>query len=258
MATNTSFAGWDWHTKHVESRLKQGEYVSAETILVAAGPPRFEQVSFAGASAGSGGGIIAAGQAAPSSATAGAVYPIGLIENFGLSQNKQLQRLFEIGSKRSYFVPGRNIASFSLGRVLFWGPSLMRVMYAYYPQSKVILANGAPGGQGSNDDGIAIGGSAANDANYPNIVNAPGTVMGADPDGSKASFYVNLASDLFNQPLGLMIYMKDVRDHIFSAFYLEDCYIQAHQLNINASSVLVAEGVSGQCDTVVPVDISGS
>ena len=178
MATNTSFAGWDWHTKHVEERLKQGEYVSAETILVAAGPPRFEQVSFTGATAGSG-----AGKVAPSAAGAGAVYPIGLIENFGLSQNKQLQRLFEIGSKRSYFVPGRNIASFSLGRVLFWGPSLMRVMYAYYPQSKVILANGAKGGQGSNDDGIEIGGDKSS---YPEVVNVPGTVMGEDPDGSKA------------------------------------------------------------------------
>lgn len=255
MATNTSFAGWDWHTKHVEERLKQGEYVSAETILIAAGPPRFEQVSFKGAVIGGGGASIGNNQAAPSAAGAGAVYPIGLIENFGLSQNKQLQRLFEIGSKRSYFVPGRNIASFSLGRVLFWGPSLMRVMYAYYPKSKIILANGATGETTSNDDGIAIGGD---DASYPNVVNAPGTVLGNNPDGSKASFYINLASDLFNQPLGLMIYMKDIRDQIYSAFYLEDCYIQAHQLNLNASSVLVAEGVSGQCDTVVPVDISGS
>lgn len=245
--TNTSFAGWDWHTKHVEDRLKQGEYVSAETVLIAAGPPRFEQVSFASASAGGGG--VANPAAAP-----GAVYPIGLIENFGLSQNKQLQRLFEIGSKRSYFVPGRNIASFSLGRVLFWGPSIMRVMYAYYPQSKILLANGATGDEASNQDGINIAG---NEANYPNIINAPGTVMGTDAE-RKASFYINLASDLFNQPLGLMVYMKDVRDQIFSAFYLEDCYIQAHQLNLNASSVLVAEGVSGQCDTVVPVDISGS
>jgi hypothetical protein len=246
--TNTSFAGWDWHTKHVEDRLKQGEYISAETVLIAAGPPRFEQVSFAGAGASP----TNQGQTAPAAVEAGAVYPIGLIENFGLSQNKQLQRLFEIGSKRSYFVPGRNIASFSLGRVLFWGPSIMRVMYAYYPNSKILLANGANGEEESNQDGIYVAGK---EGDYPDIVNAPGTVMGNDPK-RKASFYVNLASDLFNQPLGLMVYMKDVRDQVFSAFYLEDCYIQAHQLNINASSVLVAEGVSGQCDTVVPVDIS--
>jgi hypothetical protein len=250
--TNTSFAGWDWHTKHVEDRLKQGEYVSAETVLIAAGPPRFEQVAFNGA----GSTIVAPGQAPPSAAGAGAVYPVGLLENFGLSQNKQLQRLFEIGSKRSYFVPGRNIASFSLGRVLFWGPSLMRVMYAYYPHSKILLANGSPADETSNEDGIYVAGKDV-DANAPNIVNAPGTVMGTDAE-RKASFYINLASDLFNQPLGLMVYMKDVRDQIFSAFYLEDCYIQAHQLNLNASSVLVAEGVSGQCDQVVPVDISGS
>lgn len=249
--TNTSFAGWDWHTKHVEDRLKQGEYVSAETILIAAGPPRFEQVSFANAGSTLVGG---SGDSKPSAVDAGAVYPIGLIENFGLSQNKQLQRLFEIGSKRSYFVPGRNIASFSLGRVLFWGPSIMRVMYAYYPHNKLLLANGATGEEESNNDGIFVSGK---EEEFPQIVNAPGTVMGNDAE-RKASFYINLASDLFNQPLGLMVYMKDVRDQIFSAFYLEDCYIQAHQLNINASSVLVAEGVSGQCDTVVPVDISGA
>jgi hypothetical protein len=250
VGTNTSFSGWDWHTKHVEDRLKQGEYVSAETILIAAGPPRFDQVAFAGA------GASAANQqnTAPAAVGAGAVYPIGLIENFGLSQNKQLQRLFEIGSKRSYFVPGRNIASFSLGRVLFWGPSLMRVMYAYYPHSKILLANGATADEASNEDGIFVAGK---DLDAPNVVNAPGTVMGSDAE-RKASFYINLASDLFNQPLGLMVYMKDIRDQIYSSFYLEDCYIQAHQLNLNASSVLVAEGVSGQCDTVVPVDISGA
>jgi hypothetical protein len=178
--TNTNFNGWDWHTKHVEQALQQGEYVSAETILIAAGPPRFEQVAFAkGTPADKSkpaqpakGTEIGAVQS--NSAGAGAVYPVGLIENFGLSQNKQLQRLFEIGSKKSYFVPGRNIASFSLGRVLFWGPSILRVLYAYYPNSKIILANGAMGDESSNIDGVSVGGAAAN---LPKIVNAPGTVM---------------------------------------------------------------------------------
>lgn len=252
--TNTNFNGWDWHTKHVEQALQQGEYVSAETILIAAGPPRFDQVAFAKGASSDKSKSTQNGNEIGASQASGAVYPVGLIENFGLSQNKQLQRLFEIGSKKSYFVPGRNIASFSLGRVLFWGPSILRVLYAYYPNSKIILANGAMGDEPSNKDGVSVGGAAEN---LPKIVNAPGTVMGTDPN-RKSSFYINLASDLFNQPLGLMIYMKDVRDQIFSAFYLEDCYIQAHQLNLNASSVLVAEGVSGQCDSVVPVDISGA
>jgi hypothetical protein len=54
-----------------------------------------------------------------------------VLENVGLSQSKQLQRLFEIGSSRSYFIPGRVIGSITLGRVLYHGPSLLKVLYAH-------------------------------------------------------------------------------------------------------------------------------
>jgi len=251
MAT-TNFSNWAWQTQHVESRLQQGEYVSAESVLIAAGPPSFSDVSFQNVASSA-----ASGADIPTGTQSGAVYPIGMVENFGLSQNKQLQRLFEIGSKRSYFIPGRNIGSFSMGRVLFWGPSLMRVMYAYYPESLITMANGALMSDSSNDDAIQLSGTA--DPSLPFIEVAPGTSAGAGlPADQKGAFYMNLASDLFNQPLGLLVYMKDVRDQVYSAFYLEDVFIQSHSLNVNASSVLVAEGISCQYDQLVPVSIDGA
>ena len=80
----------------------------------------------------------------------------------------------------------------------------------------------------------------------------------ADPQSTNADFYINLASDLFDQPLGLMIYLRDAQDEAYGAFYLEDTYLQAHSFNINASSVLVAEGVSAQYDKLVPIHIASA
>lgn len=244
---STTVNNWQWQSEHVERKLRQGEYVSAESVLIAAGPPRFDQVAFQGSTLGE-----SNDGAAGDNTTKGGVYPIGLIENFGISQNKQLQRLFEIGAKRSYFIPGRTMSSLNMGRVLFWGPSLMRVLYAYYPGIKVPMADGISLEEA--DDGVGING---NHDEAPDIKLAPGGVAG-EGVGRKASFFINLASDLFNQPLGLMCYLKDARDQVYGAFYLEDVFLQAHQFNINSSSVLIAEGVAAQFDVVVPVDVDGA
>ena len=121
-----SLNNWNFNTDHVQQDLKGGQFASAETTLVAAGPPRLQQ-----ASSGAG--------------STGTVYPIGLLENISISQSKQLQRLFEIGSSRSYFIPGRVVGSVSLGRVFYYGPSLLRVIYAYYRND----ANGVQIGDGA-------------------------------------------------------------------------------------------------------------
>ena len=40
MATGTtSFSNWDFHNFHVQQELIGGQFVNAETTLVAAGPP---------------------------------------------------------------------------------------------------------------------------------------------------------------------------------------------------------------------------
>ena len=245
MAVADLFSSWNVGDRAVDPVLLKGKYINARSTLIAAGPPSYAQLSDSG--------ISAAG-------AAGAVYPIGFVENFGMSQQKNLQRMFEIGSDRSYFIPGRTMASANLGRVLFHGPSLLRVMYAYYPQSKIEGLNTA----GTTDNlKIAFTSNASNDNCMPIITESPGTAAPETPcdkastgGGVNPTFYMNLASTLFDHPMGLLVYMRDINNEYYSAFYLEFSYVTAHNMNINASSTVVAEGVGLQFDRVVPVDLS--
>jgi hypothetical protein len=234
----TSIANWKFFQNHVQSELQGGQFVSAATILIAAGPPRLRDAA----------GAVAADGGANKSEIA---FPIGVIENFGMSQNRQLQRMFEIGSKRSYFVPGRTIGSVSLGRVLFFGPSLLRVLYAYYPTSLLKFKGGPDVAHPLNSR------LAEKDlkTRTPVVQDRPGFGRPVADPSLNADFWINLASDLFDHPFGLLCFLRDAQNDAYGAFYLEDTNIQAHQLNVNASSVLVAEGTSAQYDKVVPINI---
>ena len=234
----TSLANWKFHENHVQSELQGGQFISAATILIAAGPPRLADAS----------GALPAGLAGK----AEIAFPIGVVENFGMSQNRQLQRMFEIGSKRSYFIPGRTIGSVSLGRVLFFGPSLLRVMYAYYPTSKF---SDFPSGNVANP--LANNLTTKDLGNRtPKVLDKPGFGAKQNDRALNADFWVNLASDLFDHPTGLLVYLRDAQNEAYGAFYLEDVNLQAHQFNVNASSVLVAEGTSAQYDKLIPVNIA--
>lgn len=236
MAT-TSFSNWDFSNYHVQQELKGGQFVSAETSLIAAGPPELGSVG---------------PQGAGSTANVGTVYPIGLLENAGLSQSKQLQRVFEIGSSRSYFIPGRVIGSISLGRIFYYGPSLLRVMYAYYQNS----SNNINIGTAAQDSTVTLpdGGTAPDP--LARLLNSGGSTFHAlRQSPGEDYFFVNLASDLFNQATGLAFYFKDANYNSVGAFYLENLYVQGHQFSVSSGSVMVMEGASAQYDRIVPIKV---
>lgn len=231
-----SFAEWSFGDKAIDPIMLQGKYINARSTMLAAGPPQFSDLS----SNGTDGEMV---------------FPLGFIENFGITQQKNLQRMYEIGSDRAYFIPGRTLCSSNLGRVLFHGPSLMRVLYAYYPQSKINLTSDTP----ADEVKISYTSDSTQTDCLPFIEESPGTVINADdctPSEQSPTFYMNLASNLFDHPLGLLVYMKDIKNEYYSAFYLEQCYITTHNMNINATSTVVAEGVGLQFDRIVPVDMS--
>lgn len=207
-----SFVNWDFRNSHVQEELLSGEFINAESTLIASGPPQISQAQ-AGANSTS------------------VVFPIGLLENFGLSQSKQLQRLFEIGSSRSYFVPGRVIGSVSLGRIQYHGPTLLRVLYAYYKPIGEVREGALLDLQAVTPDSLA------------RIRVAPG----------EDNFWLNLGSDIFNQPFGLAVYFKDAMDSTVGAIYLETAMIEGHQFSISSGSVLIMEAASIQYDRLVPI-----
>jgi hypothetical protein len=218
---------WSFHERHVQPNIDDfGSFIRAASVLLAAGPPKLSSRFSA----------QQAPEVSPSNLD-DVAFPMGVVENFALAQNKQLQTIFEIGSDRRYFIPGRTINNVSLSRVLMDGPSLMKVMYHYYlPFPGAVASTNGP----LND--IQFGNSAER---TKDIRDQPGF----------DSMFLNLASDLFNLPIGLLVMFRNNCEELVSAVYLENCYVNSHNMNINASSILVAEAVNIQFDKVVPINM---
>ena len=226
MATITN---WKPYSQKVDnsSGLGEGRFASGAYTMVAAGPPRLTAV----------GGATAAGVGVSNGNGQNWALPIGIVQNFNLSQNKSFARFFELGSERSYFIGGRTVAQAGFGRVLYNGPSLLRMMYAFY--NDIIPPTLVP------TFGI--------DKTIPAMVANQHNVR--IPAGFE-NIYLNLASDLFSQPCGVLVYMKDSNETTLGAVYLEETYIPSHSIATDAQGVVVQEQVSLQPERVVPIAVS--
>ena len=221
-----SLSHWSPYEDNVQSGMSDGRFMNAAYTVICAGPPRLANVG--------GPEFLGAALAAGSTAEDMLAYPIGVVQNFNLSHNMQLSRIFEIGSVRSYFIPGRVMGQIGLGRVLYHGPSLLRVLYAYYTD---IIPPTFVNPVFSN-----IG--AATVANPHDVVIPPGY----------ENIFLNLASDLFTQPVGLLTLMKDSNEDTLGAGYFESCYIPNHSLSTDAMGTLIQESASVQFERMVPVN----
>lgn len=196
--------------------------------MLAAGPPRLANIGGAAAIAGS---VSGTGQAANQ-----IVLPIGIVQQFNLSHTRNFSRIFEIGSERSYFIAGRTVGQIGLGRIYYHGASLLRILYAYY---KDVL------GPTQFDYMFPNAGYAA--MKNPHDVQIP---AGYD------NIFINLASDLFAQPIGLLMYVRDVNLAVLGAMYFEACYIPNHTWATDSQGVLIQENVSVQFERAVPVNVA--
>lgn len=230
--STTSLSNWDFHNYHVQQDLKGGQFVSAESTLIAAGPPSL------GTTSGTSDGLV---------------YPIGMLESVGIQQNKQLQRIFEVGSTRSYFIPGRTIGSISIGRTFYFGPSLLRVLYAYY---RTTATADVRFGYKDATATLSIDGQTVPDPDAALLTNTdPATLHVPKRSPGEDYFWIDLASDVFAQPTGMAMYFKDANGTSVGALYLEENYVQGHQMTVSSGSVLVMEGVSMQYDRIRPIKV---
>jgi len=208
------FQDWKFKEGHVQSVPEGGDFLSSESCVICAGPNTIPD-------------------------TIQNVVPIGLVQNATVTQNKQIQQLYEIGSRQPIFIPGRTVVQAALSRILFDGPSLMRAVYKIYNGDNIITDQSVPVDSGTNPE------------------NAPGNPYVTDDD-QQAKFYINLASEFFNKPLGLAFFLNDMEDENYGGFYLENCYIQSHQLSIAGQQTILVENVGIRCSRVVPINRSGT
>lgn len=219
---------WQPYTNRVQSGMVDGQFMNASFTLLAAGPPRLANV----------GALTFAGGAAEGGAADDIVFPIGIVQNFNLSHNRQFSRIWEIGSERSFFISGRTVGQLGLSRIMYHGPSLLKVLYAYYQD--LVPPTLIPSAIGANNIG------ALTVANAHDLKIAPGY----------ENMYLNLASDLFNQPVGMMVYFRDSNEDTMGSIYLEGSVIPNHTIATDAQGTIIQENSSLQFERAVPVAVS--
>lgn len=222
-----SLANWKPFDRAVQPEIPETRFLSGQFTMIAAGPPRLSYL---------GGASQAAINASANNTTPGRsgsdwAYPIGVLQGVQVGQQKAWSRFFELGSQRSYFIPGRDMGSLQLTRVMMHGPSLLRLLYAYYNDSNppytfdpLFDSSAVP-----NEHDVRI------PAGFQNI-------------------FLNLASDLFNQPIGLLMYMRDSDEKTLATTYFEHCTIPNHNFGVDASSLVMQESCALQFERMVPVN----
>lgn len=226
---------WDFFNRNVQSGLTEGQFLAAQFTLIAAGPPNLAFLSDANSNNDS--DIIG-------SAQDNIVFPMGITQRFGIQQTRQHARVWEIGSERSYWISGRTVGQISLGRLVYHGPNLLRSLYAYYRTD-------ATESRYPFDDLLGNGTSVqeANENRNPHSIQiSPGY----------RNIFLNLASDLFAQTIGLLIYFKDSNNESVYATYAENCVIPNHNLGMDAGGTVMQENATLQFERLVPVYMSNS
>lgn len=209
---NNGFStAWDWKGEYV-SNLKEDGYerfsqysATPDTTVLFAGPARFTGLS----------GDIAS------------LLPIGLTDGISFQSAPQLQRLFEIGSNRSFFTRGKSISSVTLSKMLADQNNVLSALSknAYRPST--------------NSDGPKAPGA---DAPNPQIL-------------------MNMDSEYFNIPFGLMLMFKTRgggtgTGKILSCVYLEYCMFASYNFSIASQAPVIMENVAIEFDRTVPVNLT--
>jgi len=218
---------WDWDDKHVSQSYLDStkavnkdmvatDIVESATVLICAGPADLQKAATA--------------------ATANniRIVPIGLVETASISMNKQVSRIFEIGSKISYLIPGKVMGGINMSRVFFDGPSMLKALYY---------------GEVTQDSN----GAAVTDGKTVNFAsdNKTGSIT-TSPIGS-GNVGMNLQSSFFDHPMGLTFIFQDQQGDMVGEIYFEGCYITSYGMGISASANVLTESVSVQFQKVTPI-----
>lgn len=228
MAIYDGITTWNYKTKHVQARdnvgtdFDAGQFIRGASCLLVAGPRHFSDV-----------------MGAVGTPT---LRPIGLLQNGSISQQKQLEEVFEIGSERRYMVTGRTFYQLQAERIMISGGSLMRATYDVRDSND---PNPSP------SDSVPTWQSRYPGVNIPADSFSSPVAYGAGP--GFRDFYLNLASVFFNKPTGILVIDNDADDQVVGACYLEDCYIQSYNRRISAPQTVVAEQCLIKFDRLVPV-----
>ncbi len=208
IASSGFSSSWDYKASHV-SKFTNGDGMerfsqysaTPDTTMLYAGPARFTGL----------GNNVAN------------LTSIGLVDGITLSQTPNLQRLFEIGSNRSFFTRGKTISSVTMSKMLADQKNILMAL----------TSNAYSLGSNTNQ-------------------NSPATAN-TTPDIS-----MNLDSEYFAVPFGMLMLFKTRGGNsgdgkLLSAVYLEYCMFANYQVSVASSAPVLMDNVAIEFDRVVPV-----
>ena len=221
------YTDWNPYLSYVEPGKLDGLYSSGQFCLLSVGPPRL--------SAFGGSALLATALTASPESVDQVVYPLGLVQNLNLGQTRNFTRVFELGGERSYMIPGRTAGQLGFGSIYYHGPSLLRRAYAYYQD---------------------LVGDVQVQAVFPNIGAAtmPNPHDVVIPPGYE-NIFLNLASDMFSQPIGILLVIKDSNLQMMGSVYFEGLVIPNFNWATDANGVIIQETVTCQYDRMLPVRV---
>lgn len=209
-----------------------GDFLSGESVVLVSGPPK----------------MLSVGTSALTN-----LIPLGLVQNVQVSQGKQLQQLFEIGSRLPYFVPGRTMIQVGMARVLFDGPSLMSALYTRADGDNLLM----PKISNPNDATIPPTAPYAENSAVGDNEFVVGTLKGTSSNAPiVGEFFINLASEFFNRPMGLGFILFDMQQQPYGGFYLENCFIQSHTFSVSSQQTVLMENVGLRAANMKSLDIT--
>lgn len=186
---------WDYRKAwvgHDSAEDYLGKHITAESSIVCVGDPVFAN-----------------------NTSIDSIRTVGLVQQFGHREGKQVGRGFEFGSRGNYLVPGRGAGSLALGRMLFSGPSLLSAL-------------------------------------YPDVTDEEAMSFFRKPGYNKAFF--NLNSELFNHPTGLFFMMFNMNMELYAGLFFEVCFISGHAVSMTSGTNLAAENCSVMYSEIYQVD----
>ena len=74
------------------------------------------------------------------------------------------------------------------------------------------------------------------------------------PGEPGGNLWLDLASDVFSQPMGLALFMKDSNADIVGAFYFENCMINQHGFGTDAGGTIITENAQITFERMIPLD----
>lgn len=202
LTTQTGISGWNPQGAHIERLMDNAAYTSAhpDDTLVLVGPARFTN-----------------------SQDMSKLKAVGMLQQMQVSQQRAVQPLQAIGSGRNFFLAGKPMVNFSIGRLFAKGPNLYRALTANILSDDQV--------KGFNPE---------------------------EPAASKdyADGVFNMDSEMFLVPFGMAVCFRDKSGGNLGSFYIESCMISSYQIGIASGQNVIMENISGSADRLYPFDIT--